>query len=463
MQDGNIHCHVDNLSRRKGQHGARIAVASAAYISGQKIWSEIEQRWVEFSMREDVVFSEILLPEGAPEWCADRTELWNRVDLLTKRKDGRLAKTVTATIARDIPAKMRPELLREFASEFLELGCVADVAIHEDGTDHNPHVHILLTTRQLNADGFGSKLDEVELRSFVKRTRKRWSELTNQYLEKSGSALRVDHRSYKARGIEAVPTVHRGPHELERREKREHARRAREEKNMPGPDAHDRLQYPNLAARETWPPEREASPDMSPQEQDEHQRYWDNQKVDRLEERYNSEPDKPWYQQARDNARTQTGRSEAAREEPSVPEAEPEIHPVRMHLPSQDDNRQQASYAASVFNRARAMEPSQAEIDARNAVRTAPEATRQYVEDFIFQERMQTIREQDRAENLRRLPEHVRSSLEALRQPSREREHEHPEQGPNGELVSRQELEEAHDRMIEDYERDEPDMPERDR
>ena len=55
MQDGNIHCHVDNLSRRKGSEGMRIAIASAAYVAGQRLWSEVEQRFVEFSAREDVV------------------------------------------------------------------------------------------------------------------------------------------------------------------------------------------------------------------------------------------------------------------------------------------------------------------------------------------------------------------------------------------------------------------------
>ena len=50
MQDGNIHCHIDNLSRRNGSEGARIAVASAAYVSGQRLWSDVEQRVVDFGM-----------------------------------------------------------------------------------------------------------------------------------------------------------------------------------------------------------------------------------------------------------------------------------------------------------------------------------------------------------------------------------------------------------------------------
>ena len=38
--------------------------------------------------------------------------------------------------------------------EFVERGMVADVAYH-DGGGHNPHAHILLTTRTLGPEGFG--------------------------------------------------------------------------------------------------------------------------------------------------------------------------------------------------------------------------------------------------------------------------------------------------------------------
>ena len=288
MQDGNIHCHIDNLSRRGDDGRLRIAVASAAYVSGLSLWSDIEQRFVDFDMREDVVFSEVLLPKGAPDWAPDRGALWNRVDLSAKRKDARLAKKVDAAITRDIPAKDRVELLRAFAAPFVALGCVADVAIHEDGTDHNPHIHILLTTRELLEDGFGDKLTALEQRRFVKDARKRWADLSNQFLEKAGSAVRVDHRSYKARGIEAVPTVHRGPDAVERRDKREHARRVRqehkEEQTMAKPTSRERHDYPLLTARETWPPEPEPSRDMTEQERDEHHGYWQDRKLERIEE-----------------------------------------------------------------------------------------------------------------------------------------------------------------------------------
>lgn len=449
MQDGNIHCHIDNLSRRREHHGARIAVASAAYVCGQRLWSEVEQRYVDFGLRQDVVFSDIVLPTDAPAWAADRATLWNRVDITSRRKDARLAKTIVAAIARDIPVPQRTHLLRAFAAPFVALGCAADIAIHEDGTDHNPHIHILLTTRQLQADGFGDKLTALEQRQFVKQVRQRWANLTNHHLEKAGSALRVDHRSYKARGIEAVPTVHRGPDALERRTKREHARRAREEQTMPKPDVHEQRDYPLLAARETWPPEPEPSPDMTRQERDEHHRYWQDHQLEALEERQRTEPesqpDRPWYQQALDRARGGADQ----------PAGRDTIRPTEQ--PSRDNERDQAAYYASVLARARDMDASQAELEALAAARDASPGERLVVEDLILQERMLVVRDHDRAETLRSLQPELREKLEALRQETRDRDLDRPVPGPDGELLSPRELDRAQEAMLDAYLHEEQD------
>lgn len=455
MQDGNIHCHIDNLARRNTDGNERIAVATAAYNAGERLWSEREQRHVDFKNREDVVYSKIFLPEGAPLWAARRNDLWNRVDMTAKRRDARLAKSIEAAITRDIPVRLRPAFLEAFVAPFVALGCAADVAIHEDGTDHNPHVHILLTTRVLEEDGFGGKLVALEQRAFVKQVRKNWADLTNTFLEKTGSAHRVDHRSYKARGIGAEPTRHRGPNPTERRNKREHARRVREEKSMKTPDRFEREHYPLLSKRESWPPEPEASPDMTPQERDEHHRYWQDRKLDRLEAASLSEPidadpprsrehdkmqaepaqsSKPWFEQALDKARGE--HAETLKPEPVEPE-------------------KATAYERSVFERAQDMPVTREEQDVLNAVQGAPDDVRKITSDLIMQERMHAIREKDRAEQLRRLPTDVRERLEALRPEDSDRDRDLPVPGPNGELISPRERDVAYERMLDEYLREE--------
>ncbi|WP_298966438.1 MobA/MobL family protein [uncultured Roseibium sp.] len=454
MQDGNIHCHVDNLARRNKDGNERIAIAKAAYNAGERLWSDRQQRHVDFGNREDVVFTNILLPEGAPPWAGRRKELWNKVDVTAKRRDARLAKSIEAAITRDIPVRMRPALLEAFVKPFVALGCVADIAIHEDGTDHNPHVHILLTTRFLEEDGFGAKITALEQRAFVKRVRQNWSDLTNSFLEKSGSTLRVDHRSYKARGIGAEPTRHRGPNPTERRNKREHARRVREEKTMSGPEKDELERYPLLSQRETWPPEPEASPDMTPQERDEHHRYWQDKVHDRPEAASPSEPAnesfvrrskhfirraspdlevKPWYEQALDNAYGD--------------------------MDGGFDIKRLEEYERSVVEGAFIKEYSNRELAVLQAAGKISPEVRRMALDLILDQRMQVIREQDQLEKLYLLPTDIRHRIEDLRPDTWGRDDPgRPVPGPNGELISQREQDIAYEQMLEEYLREEPEQ-----
>ena len=120
MQEGTIHCHIANLSRKKPDGGERSAVATAAYVSGQKLKNDRLGGYSTFSAREDVVFSRLLVPSGAPDWAHNRETLWNRVERDAKRKDARLAKTIEAALERELPAQAREALLCEFVGPFVD-------------------------------------------------------------------------------------------------------------------------------------------------------------------------------------------------------------------------------------------------------------------------------------------------------------------------------------------------------
>ena len=64
----------------------------------------------------------------------------------------------------------------------------------------------------------------------VERWRAEFCDLQNAALERAGSAARVDHRSYEARGIDREPTVHEGPavRAMESRERERCAAEGRE-------------------------------------------------------------------------------------------------------------------------------------------------------------------------------------------------------------------------------------------
>lgn len=113
------------------------------------------------------------------------------------------------------------ELCRTFAAHYAKHGFVADFAIHDDGSAHNPHVHVLLTTRVVAAEGFGGKIRSADGRQFVEEARVLWAKLVNAALEGAGLGVSVDPRSHAAVGIERQPTQHRGPDPAERQARRE--------------------------------------------------------------------------------------------------------------------------------------------------------------------------------------------------------------------------------------------------
>ncbi|MFN3225427.1 MAG: MobA/MobL family protein [Hyphomicrobiales bacterium] len=197
-------------------------MAKAAYNSGQSLRIEREDRTTTLPVRRDVLHTAVITPKGAPPWVTARASLWNAVENAVKRKDGRLAKEVVVAITRGIPPEQWPQLAADYVKSWVEDGQIADLAIHEDGSLHNPHLHVLLSVHALQPNGFGRKLPNVDHKAFVKTARTRWADLTNAYLKANGHSVRVDARSYKARGIAAQPTQHRGPNPAERRARRAH-------------------------------------------------------------------------------------------------------------------------------------------------------------------------------------------------------------------------------------------------
>ena len=107
----------------------------------------------------------------------------------------------------------------------------ADIALHEGrmdehrkpvsikpvfGRQNNPHVHILLTTRMVDKNGFNDKkCREWDKRLYVTIWRRAWADILNKEFERLGMNERVSHESYAAQGIKREPTRHLGPSVME--------------------------------------------------------------------------------------------------------------------------------------------------------------------------------------------------------------------------------------------------------
>jgi hypothetical protein len=129
-----------------------------------------------------------------------------------------------------LSAEDRQHIGEEFAAELVERYKVAvSVAIHNPsrhGDDRNYHAHILFTTREMTPDGLGKKTRVLDDRKTgpqeVIKLRELAADIINEHLAAANADVRVDHRSFKERGIDKAPTTHLGPAaaEMERRGER---------------------------------------------------------------------------------------------------------------------------------------------------------------------------------------------------------------------------------------------------
>jgi Ti-type conjugative transfer relaxase TraA len=199
------HLHVKVIGRTSGSS----AVASAAYRSGSRLRDGHLDRSHDFSAKQGVVHSEVMLPENAPEAWSDRERLWNDVEACEVRKDAQLAREVEFAIPREVTQAQGIELARDFVqAEFVGLGMIADLNVHwdiaEDGMP-KPHAHVMLTMRAVDENGFGQKVREWNRTEMVERWRERWAEIANERLAELDIDARIDHRSLEAQGIALEP------------------------------------------------------------------------------------------------------------------------------------------------------------------------------------------------------------------------------------------------------------------
>lgn len=206
-----FHLSVKVISRSSG----RSAVAAAAYRGAERLHDERLDRDHDFTNKDGVVHSEVLLPEGAPEEFADREKLWNAVEVAEKRKDAQLAREVEFAIPRELTKGQGIELAREFVeAEFVAKGMIADLNVHWDiGADGQPkpHAHVMLTMREVDGDGFGAKVRDWNKAELVEQWRERWAEHVNERLAELDIDARIDHRSLEAQGIALEPQDKIGP------------------------------------------------------------------------------------------------------------------------------------------------------------------------------------------------------------------------------------------------------------
>jgi hypothetical protein len=202
-----------------GRAQGRSAVAAAAYRTGTSIDCEREGTVCDYTRKSGVVATWTIAPEGAPEWTRQAATLWNAVEAKENRKNSQLAHEIILALPSSLDDAGRETIMEKFGEALRDrYGCAVTIAIHrpsDRGDDRNEHAHVMMTTRRVGAAGWGTKIRELnslpQVSEEVAYIRELAADLINDALEDAGSDERVDHRSFKARGIDAVPTTHRGP------------------------------------------------------------------------------------------------------------------------------------------------------------------------------------------------------------------------------------------------------------
>ena len=170
------HLHLKNISRGKGQS----VVAAAAYRSGDKLTDMRIGKEYDYSRKENIIRSEIILPKNAvkndPKKFFDREKLWNSVEQSEKRKDARLAKEVEFALPCELSEKENTRLARKFLWDNIvdKYGSIVDFSCHI-GKNNNRHIHALITTRAINDNGtWGKKNRDLDSKDFLQDLRVKW-------------------------------------------------------------------------------------------------------------------------------------------------------------------------------------------------------------------------------------------------------------------------------------------------
>ncbi|MBB4403017.1 MULTISPECIES: Ti-type conjugative transfer relaxase TraA [Rhizobium/Agrobacterium group] len=225
----------------------RSIVSAAAYRHRARMMDE--QAGTSFSYRggsRELVHEELAMPDQIPAWLKTAIEgksvaaaseaLWNAIDAFETRADAQLARELIVALPEELTRPENIALVREFVRDnFTSRGMVADWVYHDK--DGNPHIHLMMTLRQLTEDGFGPKKVPVlgedgeplrvvtpdrprgkivyKLWAGDKETMKAWkiawADTANRHLALAGHEIRLDGRSYAEQGLDGIAQKHLGP------------------------------------------------------------------------------------------------------------------------------------------------------------------------------------------------------------------------------------------------------------
>lgn len=201
------HLNIRHVSLSKGQS----AKAKSNYINRNDKYSQ---------RHDDLQYSSSgNMPNFAKEnpsyfWaCADQHE----------RANARICTEIEFALPRELNLEQQKDLVQDFVNLTIDneqRKMPYSLAIHNDRENHNPHCHLMFSTRKQDGierdealffkranakqpeKGGASKDRDVISKEFLQSVRKTWREVANQHLEKHGYTAKIDERTLEAQGVE---------------------------------------------------------------------------------------------------------------------------------------------------------------------------------------------------------------------------------------------------------------------
>ena len=202
---------VEPISRLNGGS----VVGKAAYILRDNIYDQYQDKTHYYkTYQKDLLYSNVLIPDYAPRRLLELNTLLTEIDRAEKRIDARTGRMVRLSLPNDkeFSDDDRIELTERFVKEaFIRQGMCAIIAIHagrnEDPAKNNPHAHVLITDRPVDAEGFcKTKNRDWNKVEFLNKCRALWAETQNRAFHERGMEVRVSHESLEVQGADHEPT-----------------------------------------------------------------------------------------------------------------------------------------------------------------------------------------------------------------------------------------------------------------
>lgn len=149
--------------------------------------------------------------------CKDLHGTAHKVESDALRSSGRVCERFTIALPVEANAAQRAALVSTYA-EHLTLGIAGYVAAIHDQTGNdikNPHFHLVCFDTKITMGGRGRPRSVLGMarKNAIETAAHGWACVHNRLMSEWGFGpdTMIDHRSFAARGIDRVPTIHEGP------------------------------------------------------------------------------------------------------------------------------------------------------------------------------------------------------------------------------------------------------------